>query len=182
MYGFDCQPWAEHPTLDCCNAELLINLLSVSLQNFQSLFCERLGCSPSEYEERAFKACLYWHAKLLAPLLGRATPDLFAEDFKFIQYLGEATGLREANACALDFQDAKIARPNFRRRRLKIPESSRKIVEAPSPLTRAQTGLLRVLQGKRLTPPAYCSLGPSKEALDIHRKDSQGVFGCSQWN
>jgi len=98
------------------------------MQNLQSLFCQRFRCSPSEYEERAFRACLYRHAKLLAPLLRRSKPVLFAEDFKFIHYLGEATGLREANASALDFQDANIARRSFWRRRLKIRVSGRKAI------------------------------------------------------
>lgn len=95
-------------------------------QEFRSLFCKRFNCPTSEYEERAFKECLYWHARLLAPVLRRVKPDYFAEDFKFIGYLGEVTGVREAKANAADFQDANLARPSFWRRRLKIRVSGRK--------------------------------------------------------
>ena len=67
------------------------------------LFCQRFGCPPSEYEERAFRECLYWHAKFLAPLLRRVKPEFFSEDFKFIRYLGAATNVREVKADAADF-------------------------------------------------------------------------------
>ena len=96
------------------------NSTPVAPQEFQSLFCQRFNCPTSEYDERAFRECLYWHARPLAPVLRRVKPDFFAEDFKFIGYLGEATGVREARANAADFQDANLGRRSFWRRRLKI--------------------------------------------------------------
>ena len=90
------------------------------------LFCQRFGCPSSEYEERAFRECLYLHARLLAPLLRWCTPELFSEDFKFIRYLGEATNAREVKANAADFQDANLAHRSFWRTRLKIRVSGRK--------------------------------------------------------
>ena len=62
--------------------------------------CERFRCPLSEYDEQAFRQCLYWHAKLLAPVLRKLKPDFFREDLKFIRYLGEATESREVKACA----------------------------------------------------------------------------------
>lgn len=94
-------------------------------RNFQSLFCEQTGCSRSDYEDRMFGKCLYWHAKPIASVLRHLRPDVFDADLHFIRFLGEATDLREANASALDFQDANLARPNFLRRRLKIRVSGR---------------------------------------------------------
>ena len=98
----------------------------VPAQQFQSLFCERFGCPPSEYEERAFKQCLYSHAKLLAPVPRKLKPDFFAADFKFIRYLGEVSGSCEAKANAADFQDANFAGRSFWRTTLRIRVSGRK--------------------------------------------------------
>src|SRR5258708_33532548 len=98
----------------------------MATQEFRFLFCERFNCFPSEYAERAFRECSYWHARLLAPVLLQVKPKFFAEDFKFIRYLGEATDVREANANAADFQDANFARSWSWRRRLKLRVSGRK--------------------------------------------------------
>ena len=87
---------------------------------------ERFGCPPAEYEERAFWACLYWHAKLLAPLLRRLNPDFFKQDFSFIHYAGEASGLREVRANMADFQDTNSAHRGLLRTRLRIRVSGRK--------------------------------------------------------
>jgi len=95
-------------------------------QQLQSLFCQRFRCPPSEYEKRAFWKCLYWQGKLLAPVLRRLHPDLFAEDLKFIRYLGESTGLREVGVDLLSFRDANVGKPSFWRTTLKIRVSGRK--------------------------------------------------------
>jgi len=100
----------------------------VGKQSFRALFCERFHRLPAQYEERAFLACLYRHAKLLAPVLRKMKPDLFARDFKFIGYLGETTDPIEAIECALDFQDANFAGKSFFRRVCKIRVSGRKAV------------------------------------------------------
>ena len=101
-------------------------LPSATVQQFQYLFCERFHCPRSEFEERAFRECLYSHAKLVAPVLRKLKPDFFAEDFRFIRYLGEATDSREMKACAADFQDANFARRSFLRTTLRIRVSGRK--------------------------------------------------------
>jgi len=59
-------------------------------------------------------------------LLRKLKPDFFAEDFKFIRYLGEAIGSREVKASAADFQDANFARRTFLRTSLRIRVSGRK--------------------------------------------------------
>jgi hypothetical protein len=92
----------------------------------QSLFCQRFNCPLSEYEERAFKKCLYWRARLLAPLVRRLDPEFFAADRRFIRYLGAATDLREANVDALNFQSSNRAHPSLWRTGLKIRVSGRK--------------------------------------------------------
>ncbi len=95
-------------------------------QSLKSLFCQRYDCPLSEYEQRAFNRCLYTHAKIVAPVIRRITPEFFAPDFKFIQDLGETIGSREASAEASNYQDANRARPNFWRTGLKIRVSGRK--------------------------------------------------------
>ena len=95
-------------------------------QQLQALFCQRFGCPPSEYEERAFKRCLYWHARLLAPLVRLVAPDFFAEDFKFMHYLGAAIDLKDAKVDALNFQAANRGNPTFWRTGCKLRVSGRK--------------------------------------------------------
>ena len=77
----------------------------IANMSFKSLFCEKYKCSPAEYEERAFRTVLYWHARLLAPLIRLVMPGHFQEDFKFIQYLGNAADARQAKVDVLDFKD-----------------------------------------------------------------------------
>ncbi|MGA2174285.1 MAG: hypothetical protein ABSH38_04790 [Verrucomicrobiota bacterium] len=72
---------------------------------FKSLFCERFGCPPEDYEERAFRKFLFWHARFLAPVVRTLKPDFFADDFEFIRYLGNAVDVRQAKVDALDFRD-----------------------------------------------------------------------------
>jgi hypothetical protein len=93
---------------------------------FKSLFCQRFGCPSAEFEEQAFRKCLPWHARLAAPVLRRLKPDFFAEDFRFIRYLGAATGWRELNSEILGFQDANRVSRNFLRTSFRIRVSGRK--------------------------------------------------------
>jgi hypothetical protein len=79
---------------------------------FKSLYCEKFGCPPENYEERVFRSSLYWHARLLAPVLRTVKPDFFVEDFKFIRYLGDALDARQAKVDVLDFKD--LDRKNWR--------------------------------------------------------------------
>ena len=93
---------------------------------FQTLFCERFKCTPSQYEQRALRGFLYLHARLFAPLLRAIKPDFFAPDLKFIQRLGMAGDMREANSDLLDFRDVNIGNSSFWRAGLKLRVSSRK--------------------------------------------------------
>ena len=95
-------------------------------REFKVLFCDRFGCPHSEFENRAFKELLYWHAKPLASMIRRFNPGFFDEDFRFIQYLGDASGLREAKANAADFKDSNAARRSFWRTGLRIRVSGMK--------------------------------------------------------
>ena len=101
-------------------------LPTVPAHQFRSLFCRRFDCSDAQYEERAFRKCLYWHAKFLFPLWRRLRLEFFVEDFNFIRYLGEATRMQEVRADAADFREANLARRNFWRTTLRIRVSGRK--------------------------------------------------------
>jgi len=98
----------------------------VARQTFQFLFCQQFNCPISEYEDRAFRECLYWHARWLAPVVRRLKPDFFVEDCKFIRYLGASTDLRDTNADLMNFRDANLGPPDFWRTTLKIRVSGRK--------------------------------------------------------
>jgi hypothetical protein len=93
---------------------------------FKSLFCEKFGCTPEEYEECAFRKCLFWHARLLAPVARIFKADFFLDDFKFIRYLGDSEGLREVATDMLEFNDFNKGQWRFLRTGLKIRVSGRK--------------------------------------------------------
>jgi hypothetical protein len=95
-------------------------------RQLKELFCERFDCPPSEYEERAFRKCLYLHARPLAPLIRLISPNFFAEDFKFMRYLGDSTSLREVRVDRMNFHDANRSNPKFLRTALRIRVSGRK--------------------------------------------------------
>ena len=98
----------------------------MSRQELKALFCEQFNCSPAEYEERAFRMCLPWYARLLAPVFRKAASDFFAEDFRFLRYLGAATSGREANSEMIAFQDVNRAKRSLLRTGLRVRVSGRK--------------------------------------------------------
>jgi hypothetical protein len=114
----------------------------VPAPQFQALFCKQFGCPPAEYERLAFRKCLYWHARWLAPFARQLKPDFFLQDLKFLQELGAATGLRETKQEMLNFQDANMARRSFWRTGLKIRVSGRKAGRLARRLFMAENGKL----------------------------------------
>jgi hypothetical protein len=98
----------------------------VATLSFKSLFCEKFRCSPEEYEERAFREFLYWHASLLAPVIRKLSPDFFVDDFNFIRYLGEALDARQAKVDVLDFRDISRKHGGLLHSGLKLRVSYRK--------------------------------------------------------
>ena len=93
---------------------------------FKVLFCEKFGCPPEGYEERAFRKCLYWHARFLAPVIRMISPDFFFEDFKFIRYLGDSLGVRDATVDIRNYSDVNRRNLEFFRTSLKIRVSGQK--------------------------------------------------------
>jgi hypothetical protein len=94
--------------------------------DFKSLFCELHGYAPDQYEERAFRACLYWHARLLAPLIRALAPKYFERDFALINYLASAPGRRHAMNELAAFMEANESKGGFARKVLRIRISARK--------------------------------------------------------
>jgi hypothetical protein len=67
-------------------------------------------------------------------VIRKLTPDLFAEDFKFIRYLGAATGLREVSVDVLNFGDVNRGKPTLLRTGLRIRVSGRKVTRLATQL------------------------------------------------
>ena len=95
-------------------------------RDLRSIFCERFGCAPAEYEQRALRKCLYLHARLAAPLLRWLNPGRFKRDLLFIHYLGNATNLEEAAAEVFDLRYEEGLQPRFARKTLRLRVSGRK--------------------------------------------------------
>ena len=96
------------------------------MPQFQTRFCERFHCSSGEYEQRALHECLYWHARLLEPLLRGVRPRFFDKDLDFIRYLGAATDWEEARTDITNFYLFNEGKPGFLRTRLRLRVSGRK--------------------------------------------------------
>jgi hypothetical protein len=91
-----------------------------------SLFCEFHHCPPEEFEERAFRACLYWRARPLAPILRAILRHYFDPDYAFIHYLAKTPGRRDAmNELAAYVETSKV-KGGFARNFLHIRISPRK--------------------------------------------------------
>ena len=95
-------------------------------RDFKSLFCEHYHCPPSEFEERAFRACLYWRARILAPVIRRIWPGYFATDTALIGYLAKTPGRRDAINELAAFMESNDSRGGFARKFLRIRISSHK--------------------------------------------------------
>jgi hypothetical protein len=111
---------------------------------FRALFCQRYNCQPSDYQRKAFFKLLYPHAKLVAPVLGFLIRDLFAEDYKFIAFLGDATGFRDASVDVLNFSDVNRGNPSVLRTGLRIRVSGRKATRLAKQLFSARRASLEV--------------------------------------
>lgn len=98
----------------------------MSASQFQARFCRRFHCAADEFEDRAFRKCLYWHARLLAPLLQRLQPHFFDKDLQFIRYLGATTDWEEACIDINNFYLVNVGKPSFARRDLRLRVSGQK--------------------------------------------------------
>jgi hypothetical protein len=107
---------------------------SALTRDLRTLFCERFGCSPSNYEQRALRKCLYPHAKIIAPLLHWIKPGCLERDLDFINYLGSAKNWQEVKAgfAALQYQDS--TEPSFARNALRLRISGRKAAKLAAKL------------------------------------------------
>ncbi len=75
-------------------------------RTFKERFCAERRCAADQYDRLMLRECLYPHARFLEPLLRRVRPCIFEPDIRFIQFLGQARGLREARAEVAAFEDA----------------------------------------------------------------------------
>ncbi len=99
---------------------------SPPIRDLKSRFCERYDCWPLEYEERAFRMCLYGRARLLAPLIRKNWPGYFERDFMLIRYLGRAQGKRDAINELSAFMEDNNAKGGFARKMLRLRISAPK--------------------------------------------------------
>jgi hypothetical protein len=76
-----------------------------------------------------FRKCLYFHARLLAPLLRLIKPDYFERDLRFAHYFGNATDWRQATFEIQSFCYEDHIQPSFARTTLRLRVSGRKANE-----------------------------------------------------
>jgi hypothetical protein len=69
----------------------------------QAAFCKHFGCAPEQFTRRAFRHCVYWHARLLAPVIGLLRPSFFGPDLDFIARVGQTGSWAEFTGELHDF-------------------------------------------------------------------------------
>jgi len=92
---------------------------------FEHRFCEHFQCSGRQYESRALRRCLYWHARLVVPGLRRLLPGVFQPDLELIRRLGLAADFDDASVEVLSFQDYNFEHWSFARSVLRLRISGR---------------------------------------------------------
>jgi hypothetical protein len=100
-----------------------------STRDLRSLFCERFACPLSEFDERAFKKCLYLHARIIAPVLRWIKSDCFERDLLFAHYFGNAKDWQEATTEIADLCYQDHIQPRFARYALRLRISGQKANE-----------------------------------------------------
>ena len=100
-------------------------------QTFETRFCARFHCAPSEYRERAFTLFLYRHARLVAPIIRAVKPEFFDLNLTTSQphvhrALGAATDLIDAINDLMDFSDSTHRHPTWLRVALRLRVSGRR--------------------------------------------------------
>ena len=76
--------------------------------------------------ERAFRTCLYGHAKPLVGILRALNANFFFEDLKFIEALGVAVDPKEVRSDAANFRDVNRHGRGFWRKAWRLRVSGRK--------------------------------------------------------
>jgi hypothetical protein len=99
---------------------------SQSTRDLRSVFCERFHCPPSEFEKRAFRKCLYFPARMIAPLLRWLDPGWFERDLLFIRDFGKAKSWRQVMAELDAFHYREHLQPRYVRVALRLRVSARK--------------------------------------------------------
>jgi hypothetical protein len=116
---------------------------AVERPQFSALFCERFGCAVEDFEKRAFRQCLYPHAKILAPLIRVILPGCFARDLAFIRYLGTTRRISQVVDAASEFHDKGGFEEGFRFTNLKIRVSGSKAIHLAREVYRWQRASAR---------------------------------------
>jgi hypothetical protein len=99
---------------------------STSVRDLRLRFCERFNCPPFEFEKRAFRKCLYFHARMIAPLLRWIDPGWFERDLQFIRLLGNANNWQQVMAELDALRYREHLQPSYARVTLRLRVSTRK--------------------------------------------------------
>lgn len=100
----------------------------MSQPDLQTRFCEKHGCTRSEYAQRAFRHCLYPHARLVASFLRMFAPRYFLRDELLIRCVGMAADANDVQREVDTFQDSNRQRWSLLRDTLLIRVSGRRVM------------------------------------------------------
>lgn len=88
--------------------------------------CQRLACSPDEFDQLAFRTALYPHARWLRPLIIRVNPEAFEPDLTFVRHVGSLARLDDVPPEAREFHQ-HVENVPFARRVLRLRVSARRL-------------------------------------------------------
>ena len=79
--------------------------------DFKSLYCKMFGCNPADYTLDIILRCFKLKVGILALIIYRINPSIFARDIELVEKVGRATEMQHVNnAISNYFADSRFKR------------------------------------------------------------------------
>ena len=114
-------------------------LLTTHMKTIADLFHDRYSVPVMNYEEQAFRRCLYPHVRPVAPILMKVCPRFFAVDHELIGAVGRVSQLDEVEA-EIDAFRTHPRQHALLRRMFKIRVSTQRVEKLAKELFLRSTG------------------------------------------
>ena len=102
--------------------------------DLRSAFCARYRCSPENFERKAFRKGLPFHATMLCSLLGGRNHARFQNDLEILRTIGEASDLDQLNRALDEMWSLNEMNRDWFRKLLRLRLSTERIQSVFGPL------------------------------------------------
>ena len=98
----------------------------MTMPTYEQVYCAKHGCDRMNFRQKVFWACLPFHARLIAAVIGGFDASCFAADRDLIAGVSDATTMRGVREEIRDFFMDPV-NMRWSRRMLKVRVSSKKL-------------------------------------------------------